>query len=125
MNKTILSSCGIINALFVAFHVWLGTAIPHWPKLDPAYRALLQTFNLCGLLMIAFLAVAFLACQTDLRSRLGRATILLGILLYLIRALSEFVFFPAVHPAIVAVCVAAGLLHLAALWAVRSGRAAA
>jgi hypothetical protein len=115
MKKAILYACGIINALFVVFHVWLGMAIGGWPQLAPGYRALLQTFNLCGLLMIAFLAVAFLACQADLTGRLGRATILLGALLYLIRALSEFVFFPAVHPAIVATCLVAGFLHLAAL----------
>lgn len=120
MYPIVLYTCGVVNALFAAFHIFLGSAIHRLPSLAPGYRALMQALNVGGVLLIAFLAVAFLACQADLRSRLGRATILLGALLYLTRALGEVVFFPAVNPLIVALCVITGALHLAAL---RSPRA--
>ena len=120
MSKSIFTLCGIINALFAAFHVLLGWNILHLTALTPGQRALLQAFNLGGLLMFIFLAVAFLACQTDLRTRLGRATILLGALTYLVRALDEFVLFPHVGWTIVILCTITGLLHLAALRAVRA-----
>lgn len=115
MHQITLYACGVINALFAAFHLVLGVGIQRLPSLAPGYRALMHALNLGGLLMIAFLAVAFLACQADLRSRLGRATILLGALVYLTRALGEFVFFPQTHWAILAICVITGALHLAAL----------
>lgn len=115
MHPVILYACGIINALFAAFHVLLGAGIQRLPSLAPAHRALMHALNVSGLLLIAYLAVAFLACQADLRSRLGRATILLGALLYLTRALGEFVFFPAVNPIIVVLCAVTGALHLLAL----------
>ncbi len=122
MYPLILYACGIINALFAVFHVFLGLAIQRLPALAPGVRALLHAFNVGGLLQITFLAVVFLACQADLRSRLGRLTILLGALYYLTRALGEFVFFPTVNPAIVALCVITGSIHLLAL---RAPRAAA
>lgn len=75
----------------------------------------MHALNVGGVLMMAFLAVAFLACRADLRSQLGRATILLGALVYLTRALGEFVFFPQANWVILALCVITGALHLAAL----------
>ncbi len=120
MYSVVLYTCGVVNALFTAFHLFLGAAIARLPSLAPSYRALMQALNVSGFLLIAFLAVAFLACQADLRSRLGRATILLGALLYLTRALGEIVIFPAVNPVIVTLCVVAGALHLAALRAPRA-----
>jgi hypothetical protein len=115
MHQIILYACGVINALFVAFHLLLGWNIQRLPSLAPGYRALLHAFNVGGVLMVAFLAAAFLACQADLRSHLGRLTILLGALVYLMRALSEVVFFPHAHWAILVLCVLTAALHLAAL----------
>ena len=119
MTSAILYACGVINAAFLAFHVLLGLSIQRLTALTAGQRALLQAFNTGGAVMIAFLAVAFLACQADLRTRLGRATILLGAATYLVRALDEFIFFPRVGWAIVTLCTLAGLLHLAALAAAR------
>ncbi len=115
MTSAILYACGAINAAFVAFHVLLGLSFQRITALTAGQRALLHAFNTGGAVMIAFLAVAFFACQADLRTRLGRATILLGALTYLIRALDEFVFFPQVHWMIVILCTLTGLLHLTAL----------
>jgi hypothetical protein len=117
MNKAILYACGVTNALFVVFHLLLGWSLNtrHTPSLAPTFRALLQAFNVSGTLMFMFLAVAFLACHSDLRSRLGRATILLGALVYLTRAFGEFIFFPSGSWIVVILCTIAGLLHLAAL----------
>jgi len=64
--------------------------------------------------------VAFLGFQTDLHTRLGRATILLGAVVYLTRALDEFVLFPRVTWVIFGLCVTAGLLHATAWRAART-----
>ena len=84
MNKALLLLCGGLNAAFIAFHLLLATWIQRMP-LDPGARALMQAFNVGGLLLIGFLAFAFFFCRTDLASRLGRATIVLGALVYLMR----------------------------------------
>lgn len=115
MNKLLTYCCGGVNALFTVFHVLLGTAITGYPSLSPVYRGLMQAFNLGGTLMIAFLAFAFLACRSDLGTRLGRGTIVLGAAVFLTRALGEYIFFPAARLPIVIVCVVAGLLHVGAL----------
>jgi hypothetical protein len=101
--------------LFAGFHLLLGWSIQRLPSLAPSYRALMHALNLGDVLTIAVLAVAFLACQADLRSRLGRATILLGAFVYLTQALGESVFFPQANRVVLAICVITGALHLAAL----------
>ena len=115
MNTHVLYACGVINALFALFHLVLARSIQHLALLSPGHRALLHALNFGGVLALVFLAAAFLACQPDLRSRLGRLTILLGAVVYLTRALEEFVLFPRIGWVVVVLCALAGLLHLAAL----------
>jgi len=115
MNTLVLYACGVINALFALFHLGLARSIQHLTLLSPGHRALLHALNFGGFLFLIFLAVAFLACQPDLRTRLGRATILLGAAIYLTRAFEEFVLFPRIGWVVVVLCTIAGLLHLAAL----------
>jgi hypothetical protein len=124
MNKVLLSACGVLNAVFTVFHIYLGLVIHRLPSLAPGYRALMEALNLGGILMIGFLAFAYLACQAEIRGRLGRGVSLLGALLYLTRALEEYLIFPAQNPYIIVICIVAGLLHLAALRPVRVAVAA-
>ncbi len=114
MQKFLLIVCGVINALFVAFHLFLSHAIQRMPGLAPGYRALMQALNVGGALLLVFLSVAFLACRADLRTRLGSMTIALGAAVYLTRAAAEFMFFPVVHPLVVVACAVTATLHLAA-----------
>ncbi|MFT3830193.1 MAG: hypothetical protein QM691_10880 [Opitutaceae bacterium] len=119
MHKILTTACGVLNTAFVGFHLLLATWIQRMP-LAPDARALMHAFNVGGLLMIGFLAYAFLFCREDLLTRLGRGAILLGALVYLTRAAGELAFFPAPKPAIVAACVLAGLLHLPLLRATKA-----
>ncbi len=114
MHKTVMLLCGLLNAVFLAFHLLLATWIQRMP-LTATARALMHAFNVGGLLMIAFLAFAFLFCRADLGTRLGRGAVLLGALVYLTRTAGELVFFPVPNPTIVVTCTAVGLLHLLAL----------
>jgi len=114
MNGPIAMLCGVLNAAFLAFHLLLAAWIQRMP-LVPDARALMHAFNICGLLMIGFLAYAFLFCRGELGTRIGRGAILLGALVYLTRAADELALFIRPSPVIVAICVVAGALHLAAL----------
>jgi len=115
MRKTLYIFCGLFNALFAAFHLVLALLIQRIPGLDPGTRALLQALNVAGILLILFLAIIFFVCTEDLSTKLGRLTILLGVLVYLTRALVEVIFFPRINVVILAICVLVGLLHLLAL----------
>ena len=106
--------CGVLNAAFFAFHLLLATWIQRMP-LVPDARALMHAFNVGGLLMIGFLAYAFLFCRRELGTRIGRGAILLGALVYLTRAAGELALFSRPSPVVVVTCVVAGALHLAAL----------
>ena len=113
-TRTLFWSCGAVNALFALFHLLLFLMIARLPGLGPGVRALLMAFNVGGSLMILFLALAFLICPRELPTRLGRLSIMLGILVYVTRAAGEVVFFPHPSRGIVGVCLAAGLLHIVA-----------
>ncbi len=115
MRKALVPIGGLANVLFFCFHVYLG-----WQLLqvvNPGVRALLETFNLGGALMIAFFAVVSLAFAGELlTTRVGRSTVGLIIGVYLSRAIAEVLLFPAPSPVVVLVCLlTAGLYALAAL----------
>lgn len=114
MNKFLPRLCGGLNAAFVVFHLLLFPMIQHL-LVPPEVRALMQAFNVGGLLMIGFLVFAFLLCRNELGTRLGRGAIVLGALVYLTRSAGEFAFFPAPNPVIAVACLLVGVLHLAVL----------
>ena len=60
-NIALVRTVGVINALFVLFHLWLGWQFHHWSQLPAGLRGLLEIFNACGTLFILFLAVVGLA----------------------------------------------------------------
>lgn len=129
LAKNLLIAGGVLNAVFVLFHVWLGWRIHHM-GLPPATRSLMEMLNGGGTLFILFLAVTGLCCAREMcTTRLGQLVLATGGALYLLRAAAEFVVAPRVTPLIVAVCVLAGGLLLAALAVIRrlpaaDGRAA-
>lgn len=124
MKRVLPLVCGGLDAAFLVFHGVLALWIARWP-IGPELRALLQVFNIGGLLLIGFLAFTFLFCRAEWATRLGRAAALLGALVYLTRAAGELALFPAPKPAIVATCVVAGLLHLPLVRVTHAGTAVA
>jgi len=114
MNKSLFNLCGVVNALFAAFHCYLCWDIEHLHAVMPGRRGFMHAQNLGGILCLVFLAAAFLAFPSDLRIRLGGATILLGAVISRTRALGEFFLFPRVTWIIFGLCVIAGLLHVTA-----------
>jgi hypothetical protein len=117
--KILLAVAGVVNSLFVLFHIFLGYQLHRTIGLSDPVRGLLETFNACGTLAILLLACAFLLRGREvLRTGLGAALLAFGALLYLTRAGAEFVFLTG-NLGIAGVCVAVGLLHAVALAGVR------
>ncbi|HOD48234.1 MAG TPA: hypothetical protein PKK58_12745 [Opitutaceae bacterium] len=122
----LIRTAGIVNALFVLFHLWLGWQFHHWAQLPAGLRALLEIFNACGTLFILFLAVVALAFPREAAATaLGRLTLWLGAALYAMRGLAEFVVTPQTNLPIVATCFATALLYAAILWIARPRLASA
>ncbi|MGC4119382.1 MAG: hypothetical protein QM765_33410 [Myxococcales bacterium] len=114
MRRAMFMSCGVVNALFVAFHLFLFFGIQTMPGIAPDVRALLHAFNVAGTLTLLFVTVAFLACPDDLGTRLGRLAVGLGALVYLTRGLAEVTLFPSANLLIAVACAAVGALHVVA-----------
>jgi hypothetical protein len=119
--RLIMIITGLLNAAFVAFHVFLGMQIAHWHL--PGYAVgLMQGFNAAGALALAFLAFALLFRGREvLGTWLGAATLALGALIYLTRAAEEFIWL-AGNVEIAVLCVVAGLLHIVLFTGVRVTR---
>jgi hypothetical protein len=112
LAKTFVVVGGIANALFFLFHLFLGWKL-HQLQVAPPLRSLLEMLNGGGALFILFLAFASLAYAEEvLSTRLGRAVLLLGTSLYVLRALAEFVVAPTASPAIYLTCFVTGGLYL-------------
>jgi len=117
--KILLAAAGVVNSLFVLFHIFLGYQLHRTIGLSGQVRGLLETFNACETLAILLLAYAFLLRGKEvLRTGLGAALLTFGALLYLTRAGAEFVWLNG-NPKIAGVCVAVGLLHAVVLAGVR------
>jgi hypothetical protein len=107
---------GAANALFFFFHLWLGWRVQTLVQIDPGLRSLLEMLNGGGALFILFLAVASLAFSREvLTTNLGRAVLILGTALYLLRAAAEVVVSPHRSQAILATCLVTGVLYLLSL----------
>ena len=122
MSKALLVVLGIINLLFVGFHVFLGYRLHMLTGVPDGVRGLLETFNACCSLVIALLAYAFLTRSKDVLSTgLGAAVLTFGALLYFSRAAAEYIWLAGSLP-IALVCITVGLLHALALFSVRTGK---
>jgi len=115
MSRALLIIGGILNTLFLLLHVVLGYQIHHLTQLAPPLRGLMQALNVGGVLFIFFFAFVSFFCQSELQqTRLGRTVLLLITVLYLSRAVEEFILFtPSLL--IFASCTVTGLLYLALL----------
>lgn len=119
--RLLLIITGLLNAAFVAFHVFLGMQIAHWPF--PGHVVgLLQGFNIAGALILTFLSFALLFRGKEvLGTWLGAATLALGALIYLTRAVEEFIWL-AGNVKIALLCALVGLLHVVLFTGVRVTR---
>lgn len=122
LAKILLLSGGVVNALFVLFHVWLGWQIHHLPGLAPDVRALLTMLNRGETLFILLIAAASLTLPSEiLVTRLGRGLLWFVAALYFSRTAAEAVVAPRFSVAIFATCFAVGAIYVAV--ALLSGRA--
>lgn len=113
--KTLVRISGVINVVFVLFHLWLAWRFHHAMQIPAPLRVMLEIFNGCGSLSILFLALAgLLHPQEVVETRPGRLILWLGAALYLTRAVLEFVLPEAPSPAIMVTCLVAGFLYVAA-----------
>jgi len=113
MNRILLRVGGWANALFVAFHVWLGYQIHTSPGIAAANRPLMEMLNAGGVLFILLFAISSL-CHAEemLGTKLGRLILLFVFLLYGSRAIEEIVIAPQFSPAIFVVCALLAGLYL-------------
>ncbi len=115
MRRTLVLVGGAINVLFVLFHLRLGWQLHHLP-VHPGMRALLETFNLGGTVMIAFFALVSLAYPREvLTTGVGRSATAAIILVYSTRALAEVALFPRPSAVVMLVCLAITAVYVAAL----------
>jgi hypothetical protein len=100
----------------VLFHVWLGFQIHVMPGVAPGHRALMETLNAAGTLMVLFFTVGSLACARDvLATRLGRLFLGFVLALYLSRAAEEIVVATPFPALIFGVCLLIAALKLVLL----------
>ena len=115
MSRGLLIAGGILNSLFLLFHLLLGYQICHLTQVAAPYRGLMEALNVGGVLFIFFFAyVSFFHGKELLESGLGRVVLVLISALYLSRAAEEFVLFQFT-PAIFGSCVLVGAIYLALL----------
>jgi len=120
--RPLLIVTGLLNAAFVAFHIFLGLQISHWTALPELVRGFMQGFNVAGALVLAYLAFALLVRGKEvLGTGLGAATLALGALIYLSRAAEEFIWL-AGNLRIATAYAVVGLLHIVLFTGVRVTR---
>jgi hypothetical protein len=113
MNRIMLRMGGVVNALFVIFHVWLGYHIHASPGIAAGDRPLMEMLNAGGVLLILFFAISSLCyAQEMLGTKLGKLVLLFVFLLYGSRAVEEIVIAPQFSPAIFIVCALLAGLYL-------------
>jgi hypothetical protein len=117
--RILLVVTGLLNLVFMAFHIMMFFGIAHAPSVTEAMRMTMYTFNVVAVLATAFLGYALLVHRTDIMTTgLGAATLAFGALLYLTRAARDVVFMTGEWK-IAGVCALVGLLHVVLLFGVR------
>lgn len=113
MNRILLRVGGVVNALFVIFHMWLGYRIHTSPGIAVGNRPLMEMLNAGGVLIILLFAISSLCYAEEmLGTRLGRLVLLFVFLLYGSRAIEEIVISPRFSPVIFIVCALLAGLYL-------------
>jgi len=116
MKEKLLVVGSVFNLLLGIFHIWLGWQIHQMATLAPEERALMEMLNIVGTLVIFFFAYTSFFHRTDLLTTgLGKATLLLITLFYLLRAAGEIIIFPEFSALIFALCLLVGGIYLVGL----------
>ena len=118
MNQTLLMTGGSLNVLFGLLYIWMGWGFHHATNLSKDYRAVLEMLNVGTILFVFFFAYASFFCAKEiLTTWLGKAVLVLILLVYLSRAVEEIILAPTFSIAIVATCLLVAGVYLAAiLW---------
>ena len=113
--EKIIITGGVLNSLFALFHLYLGYMIVKSFGGSNAYP-LMQMLNVGGVLMIFFLAYTSLAFPAELiSSKLGRAIVLLNLLVYNTRIFGEIILSPNPKPVIMLLCLVMVVVYILAL----------
>jgi uncharacterized membrane protein YedE/YeeE len=116
VRKTVVLIAGGFSLILIIFHVYLGFKIYGLDTLSSEHRALMGMLNISTALLVFFLAIGSIFFIKDvLTTRIGRFTLMVGFLLYALRAISEVVLFPVFNVGIFVVCVIVAALYLVAL----------
>jgi hypothetical protein len=118
MKQTLLVVGGVVNVLFGLLHIWLGWEFHRATHLSPDDRALIEMLNVGAILFVFFFAYASFFCRKELLSTaLGKAVLVLILLMYLSRAVEEIILSPTFSIVIFATCLLVVGIYLAAiLW---------
>jgi hypothetical protein len=118
MKQTLLVIGGGLNVLFGLLHIWLGWEFHHALNLPPDYRAVLEMLNVGAILFVFFFAYTSFFCGKELlTTALGKAVLVLILLMYVSRAIEEVILSPTFSIVIFATCLLVAGVYLAAiLW---------
>jgi len=113
MNRILLLIGGLLNALFVVFHIRLGWQIHLIQTIPPGSKALMEMLNAAGIIFIAFIAYASLFCVRDvLGGVLGKVVLFTAFLLYISRAIEEIIISTRFSTLEFSVCLVMGVIYL-------------
>jgi hypothetical protein len=119
--KRLLLLGGVLNACGVVIHLLLARSISLSTRIDSATAALLHALNVGAILLGAFLCVASIRYRHELlTTRLGRAVLVLAVLVFTTRAIEEPLLFSG-SPVLLAFCIVAALVYGFPLVAGRHG----
>jgi hypothetical protein len=111
MTRTLILAGGVIHALAVVFHIVLPR-LAKWQSLPAGERGDLYVFNAAVSCALFSFAVLSLGYPDDLIStRIGRVTILMIALFWIVRAVGEVAWYPAPSAWILGLSIAMGALH--------------
>lgn len=114
--KNVVITGGILNTIMSLFHIFLVYQIYALYTGKPFYP-LLQLFAVGGCIMIIFLAYTSLFHSEELvSSKLGKAVLVLNMLVYISRIAGEIIFVNSPSPVIITIClIVAAVYFLASL----------
>lgn len=117
MNKVLLRIGGVINLLFVLFHLAMRKPISvALASLSPDIQATVQTLNIhVAFTLLVFAYLAFFQWHDLLTTRLGNITAIAISLFWFLRAINQVVFYGLTAtgtPLWSGLCILFGLLHL-------------
>jgi hypothetical protein len=115
VRKTAVLIAGGFSLILALFHVYLGWKIRGLDTLSSDHRALMEMLNISTALLVFFLAIGSIFFLREvLTTKIGRLTLVVGFLLYALRAIGEIVLFPVFTVGIFVSCVILSGLYLVA-----------